>query len=196
MTNDERQNKVVMLCNIVPDKPGGYHNYYRGRVYSPLGISPAVCVWGGDKVAKITEMQHNQNKHNMTHQSDNKKETAEPKIMGYSRDKNGKVTNFHPKDEANAIHGSTGHGGNTDQFVDENNTRLRIRKLTEREVFRLMDVDEEYIDKMMSCGVSRTKLYFAAGNSIVVACMEKMFENLFFPADEVKSDTNGQLSMF
>lgn len=80
--------------------------------------------------------------------------------------------------------------------LPQRKTRLRIRKLSEREVFRLMDVDEKFIDKMMASGVSRSRLYFAAGNSIVVACMEHIFENLFFPTLEHSVDENGQLSLF
>lgn len=76
-------------------------------------------------------------------------------------------------------------------------TRLRIRKLTEREVFRLMDVDEEYIDKMLSSGVSRSRLYFAAGNSIVVSCMEHIFEELLFGDTEgFAVDETGQMLLF
>lgn len=56
---------------------------------------------------------------------------------------------------------------------------VRIRKLTTREVFRLMNVDEEYIDKIFSAGISDSQLYKMGGNSIVVACMEEIFFNLF-----------------
>ncbi len=41
------------------------------------------------------------------------------KIVGYTRDKKGKITSRHLKDEANTIHTSSGSGGNTDQFVIE-----------------------------------------------------------------------------
>ena len=54
----------------------------------------------------------------------------------------------------------------------------RIRKLTEREAFRLMDVRDEDSDKIRAV-VSKSQCYKLAGNSIVVACLEKMFENLF-----------------
>ena len=56
---------------------------------------------------------------------------------------------------------------------------VRIRKLTPRECFRLMDVDEHYIDKIQSAGISDSQQYKMAGNSIVVACMEGIFYNLF-----------------
>ena len=57
--------------------------------------------------------------------------------------------------------------------------RKAIRKLTERECFRLMDVKESDIDKIQDSGVSRSQQYKMAGNSIVVACMEGIFFNLF-----------------
>jgi len=40
-----------------------------------------------------------------------------PKIVSYTRDAKGKVTNRTLKDQANTIHSSVGGGGNTDQFV-------------------------------------------------------------------------------
>ena len=42
-----------------------------------------------------------------------------------------------------------------------------VRKLTERECFRLMGVDEAHIDTIANCGVSRSAQYKMAGNSIV-----------------------------
>ncbi len=39
-------------------------------------------------------------------------------ILGYSRDRvTGNILNYHKKTIANTIHGSTGSGGNTDQFA-------------------------------------------------------------------------------
>lgn len=62
---------------------------------------------------------------------------------------------------------------------------FRIRKLTPRECFRLMDVDEENIDKLLDAKnekgeqlISNSQLYKMAGNSIVVACMEHIFKSL------------------
>jgi site-specific DNA-cytosine methylase len=55
----------------------------------------------------------------------------------------------------------------------------RIRKLTERECFRLMDVPEEYIDRIQAAGISRSQQYKMAGNSIVVACMYHLFRKLW-----------------
>lgn len=55
----------------------------------------------------------------------------------------------------------------------------RIRKLTEREYFRLMDVPEEYIDRIQAAGISRSQQYKMAGNSIVVACLYYIFDKFF-----------------
>lgn len=56
-----------------------------------------------------------------------------------------------------------------------------VRKLTPRECFRLMDVDDNIIDKIQAAGISNSQQYKLAGNSIVVACLEKILEQLFYP---------------
>lgn len=70
-----------------------------------------------------------------------------------------------------------------DTFVLDDGTtyRCRVRKLTPRECFRLMDVDEDNIDKIEAAGISKTQQYKMAGNSIVVSCMVEIFRNLFLP---------------
>lgn len=71
--------------------------------------------------------------------------------------------------------------------------RYRIRKLTERECFRLMDVRDSDIDKIQAAGISGSRQYQLAGNSIVVACMSiGIFENLFYPVEKEE----GQLTLF
>ena len=80
-------------------------------------------------------------------------------------------------------------------FVQTEDGRLawiRIRKLTPRECFRLMDVDEKYIDRIQNAGISDSQQYKMAGNSIVVSCMEGIFRNLFSNEQE----KYGQLSLF
>lgn len=78
---------------------------------------------------------------------------------------------------------------------DEKNGKwFRIRKLTPRECFRLMDVSDADFDKLlvmettgkdnkMKRVISDSQLYKMAGNSIVVSCMELIFDNLFFPKE-------------
>ena len=53
-----------------------------------------------------------------------------PKIIGYSRDAKGKVTDRHLKDTAGTIHTASGQGGNTDQFV-QLETNYNYKKVNE-----------------------------------------------------------------
>ena len=55
----------------------------------------------------------------------------------------------------------------------------KIRKLTARECFRLMDVRDEDIDKIKESGISESQQYKLAGNSIVVAVLEGLFTQMF-----------------
>lgn len=59
------------------------------------------------------------------------------------------------------------------------NQGIRIRRLTERELYRLMDVDEKDIDTLLAAPIPRTQHAILAGNSIVVACLYYIFRNLF-----------------
>ena len=65
-----------------------------------------------------------------------------------------------------------------------------------------MDVDEEYIERMMSMeinkkgkevrSISDSQLYKCFGNSIVVSCLELIFEQFYFP----KTEDFKQLTLF
>lgn len=63
--------------------------------------------------------------------------------------------------------------------------RVRIRKLTPKECFRLMGVDDEDSDKIAGV-VSKSQQYKMAGNSIVVDQMLYLFESVFFPEEAMK----------
>lgn len=73
----------------------------------------------------------------------------------------------------------------------EKKQKYRIRKLTEREAFRLMGVKDEDSDKIREV-VSKSQCYKLAGNSIVVDVMVHMFDQLFFN----NKNTNQQLELF
>lgn len=62
-------------------------------------------------------------------------------------------------------------------FLVENPEALR--KFTEREVFRLMDVPDSDIDKIQSVEICKTALYKLAGNSIVVNVLYHVFRKMF-----------------
>lgn len=281
IVEDYDQNRREMKkTDRVMTVESGRHRAY--RIYKTEGISPAITTpSGGGLIPKIIEM------------------IEEPKIVSYSRDKKGKIQNYHTKEVANTIHCSTGTRGNTAQYVLEpkpivelnkypsnhacgkvynvggisptvmnnhgetvsiaepfvepkaeevrrqpcgvtvdkdNNLRpyrqdkaksgvaelqtefaesvgstltsarpnnvygdtfpYRIRRLIPRECFRLMDVDDEDYDKIKNyvkghrkngkpMYISESQQYKLAGNSIVVACMEHIFEQLFFPFGRV-----------
>lgn len=55
----------------------------------------------------------------------------------------------------------------------------RIRKLTPRECFRLMDFNEDFIENTINSNVvSNSQLYKQAGNSICVGVLERIIKNL------------------
>lgn len=62
---------------------------------------------------------------------------------------------------------------------NKNKLKLRIRKLTPREVWRLMGFDDEDFEKAANIPTSNTQLYKQAGNSIVVNVLEEILKNLF-----------------
>ena len=71
-------------------------------------------------------------------------------------------------------------------------TTYRIRKLTPRECFRLMGVDDKDIDTIQASGVSNSQQYKMAGNSIVVDCLYHLFRKMF---TETQSEDR-QLTLF
>lgn len=81
-------------------------------------------------------------------------------------------------------------GGNREPKIQTN--EYKIRKLTEREYFRLMGVSEENIDKIQNAGISKTQQYKMAGNSIVVDVLYHIFRKLFID----KECESKQLSLF
>lgn len=71
-------------------------------------------------------------------------------------------------------------------------TSYRIRKLTPRECFRLMGVEDKDIDTIQASGVSNSQQYKMAGNSIVVDCLYHLFRKMF---TETQSEDR-QLALF
>ena len=65
--------------------------------------------------------------------------------------------------------------------VEFEGKRLAIRKLTEWECLRLMGVNEERIKQAKQSGISKTRVYKMAGNSIVVHQLHAIFEQMFYP---------------
>ena len=60
---------------------------------------------------------------------------------------------------------------------------VRIRKLTPKECWRLMDFTDEEFEAAQNSGVSNTQLYKQAGNSIVVSVLAAIFKNMFLKGE-------------
>lgn len=100
-------------------------------------------------------------------------------ILGYSRDKDGKVVNRNEKDSANTLHASTGSGGNTDQFVKDD---YRIRRLTPTECERLQGFPDSWTAFGNYDGetkvISDTQRYKLMGNAVTVAVVKAVGEQI------------------
>ena len=67
---------------------------------------------------------------------------------------------------------------------------IRIRKLTERECFRLMGLKDEEIDKILDSSLCRTRLYKMAGNSICVPVLTNIFRTMFIDKNSEVGQSN------
>ncbi len=56
--------------------------------------------------------------------------------------------------------------------------KVRFRKMTERECFRLMGLRDNEIDKIQAAGISRANQYKLSGNSIVTDVIENVLRTL------------------
>ena len=75
------------------------------------------------------------------------------------------------------------------------NDPLRLRRLTEKECFRLMGFDDSDCDILKENGISMTQIYKQAGNSIVVDVLEALFTELF-KAIEIKEKIRKEIEMY
>ena len=218
--------KLKQLGNFVESKR---KNPNSGRVYSATGIAPTInCAGGGQREPHIIEITYERfakQQHDKDFDYDDIDVTVEegkqndPKyvdeIMHYIVE-DSKI-DLRPLMQDGYIYICI----NGDMY----RTGIRIRKLTERECFRLMDLDDDDIDKIQAFRypqdqtttdclgrillneegkeqkqrkgkpISRTAQYRLAGNSIVVACLEGIFEQLFFP-QEITNNVPKQLTLF
>ena len=93
-------------------------------------------------------------------------------VLGYSRDKKGKVISRHKKDVANTIHSSSGTGGNTDQFVNS------IRRLTPVECERLQGFPDNWTQYGSEGSISDTQRYKMCGNAVTVDVVKAVGERI------------------
>lgn len=143
------------------------------------------------------------------------------RVYGYSRtrDKKGRVVKRDCNPYVNCIHTRVGTARDNmevlvaeveedEQDINVNNDNMelpkelsgkkfRIRKLTPREVFRLMDVDDSDIDLIQSVGLSNSAQYKLGGNSICVNVLFHIFRKMFIETNEPDFDGKPtQLTLF
>tara|TARA_R110000782_G_scaffold181131_1_gene271513 strand:+ start:41 stop:1000 length:960 start_codon:yes stop_codon:yes gene_type:complete len=87
-------------------------------------------------------------------------------VLGYSRDRKGKVVSRHKKKLANTLHASSGSGNNTDQFINS------IRKLTPLECERLQGFPDDWTKFGTEGLISNTQRYKMCGNAVTVDVVE------------------------
>lgn len=80
----------------------------------------------------------------------------------------------------------------TTMTSDDDTSRLRIRKLSARECWRLMGFDDEAYERAEKVN-SKTQLYKQAGNSIVVNVLEAIFKELLLDKKPLEQE---QMSIF
>lgn len=202
-TNINTANHHFIMEKI--DKVGTIHKGQSGVVYGQDGIAPTITTNKGDGqlIAEpvIIQRGHGYNiggefkevaptiTGSTWHFNNVIKEPVvgvEPIVLGWTRDSRGKIVDRHPVEVANCV--TAAKRDNTQNYVVE---KYRIRKLTERECFRLMGVRDEDSDKIRAA-VSKSQCYKLAGNSIVVDVMVRIFDQLLFG----NKNKNQQLEIF
>ena len=104
--------------------------------------------------------------------------TDDGKIRAYQNEwKKSGVSEFQIDNEGSVV--STVTTAHTPKCYGES-MGFRIRRLTPREVFRLMDVDDEDIDKLLNSGISNSQLYRMAGNSITISPLVPHIQKIIY----------------
>lgn len=101
-------------------------------------------------------------------------------IYGFGKEKNPQAGRIYDKDYISPTMDSC-TGGNRQVKITESNKKckIRIRKLTPTECWRLMNFEDSDIYKAITMGVSDSKLYMQAGNSIICNCIKLLAEHLY-----------------
>lgn len=179
--------RVEQVGNIYPDTDT-FKNRTMGRVYSNEGLSPTInCCGGGDREPKIVEDWQTVVGNKQLNPFRGSVEGTSPCITSVCGAGGGMTPMLTDADLETT---------KTKEFIEQvrghEDVRYRIRKLTPRECFRLMGVDDEDIDKIQASGISNSQQYKCAGNSIVVDVLYHIFRKMFCETDN-ESD---QLTLF
>ncbi len=144
--------QIKQLGNVFPTKTRDNPN--QGRVYDENGLSPALnCMGGGNREPCVVEP-----------------------INACTDGTAPALTAHLHKETVNDCTKLDRHSPALG--VKEVGSEIRIRKLTPKECWRLMDFTDEEYEAAEKAGVSKTQLYKQAGNSIVVSCLAYIFREL------------------
>ena len=134
------------------------------RVYDPDGIAPTLTTCGGgNQEPKIILKETAKDKRLQKLVSNTKFTMGEVKNLDLYNQKVGDISQT-----------LTEPNHNSQRIFDG----LRIRKLTPKECWRLMGFSDEDFDKAKKAGLSDSKLYKQAGNSIVVNVLMAIFKQM------------------
>lgn len=196
--------EVIQVGNIVNDADINFKNPQRGRIYSQEGLAPCLCdgSGGGGREPKILDATYGS-------RDSREYENYSPSLrvggggflvkeatkQGYDIAAEGDSVNLSNPNS------STRRGRVGKQIANTLDTgcqqgvvaKYRIRKLTPRECFRLMGVNDAEIDKIQASGISNSQKYKLAGNSIVVDNLYHIFRKMFV---ETNAEQNQQLTLF
>lgn len=159
--------QIKQLGNVFPTKTRDNPN--QGRVYDENGLSPALnCMGGGNREPCVVEP-----------------------INACTDGTAPALTAHLHKETVNDCTKLDRHSPALG--VKEVGSEIRIRKLTPKECWRLMDFTDEEYEAAEKAGVSKTQLYKQAGNSIVVSCLAHIFRELlkgteYEPEEGFKTD--------
>lgn len=159
--------QIKQLGNVFPTKTRDNPN--QGRVYDENGLSPALnCMGGGNREPCVVEP-----------------------INACTDGTAPALTAHLYKETVNDCTKLDRHSPALG--VKEVGSEIRIRKLTPKECWRLMDFTDEEYEAAEKAGVSKTQLYKQAGNSIVVSCLAHIFRELlkgteYEPEEGFKTD--------
>lgn len=191
--------KVIQIGNIYPDT-STFKNRTMGRVYDIQGLAPTInTCGGGGREPKIVENMNDMRILNRAHgfNKGGVKDVA-PTCTGSAYQDNNFVLEpmcsvhpnshkfeFNPKTSikpiAPALRATDYKAPHCayEPMPYTDGRQYRIRKLTPRECFRLMGVDDNDIDKIQAAGISNSQQYKMAGNSIVVDVLYHLFRKMF-----------------
>lgn len=174
--------RIIQIGNIFTR--ASFENPTVGRVYSVDGLCPTLNTNGGGYHLPMIIEEDNRN-------GENEKEMEnEIKVID-------NLGSYKPNGyNASCVVGGSGIAPtvreNHGEVTAVLEPKYRIRRLTERECFRLMDVDDADIDKMQSAGISKSQQYKLAGNSIAISPLYHIFRKMFVDKDNEQQ----QLTLF